>query len=76
MSFLLPPRGLDPLDVSPKDDPAKDVTSTSQNSLAHETQIEPDLARILQAWPTLPDSTGHARLDWEGVIPTTCGRID
>jgi len=24
------------------------------HSLAHETQIDPDLARLIDAWPTLP----------------------
>jgi hypothetical protein len=48
---------------SPRNDkPAKAVTETPPeatsvplaHSLARETQIDPDLARLIDAWPTLP----------------------
>jgi hypothetical protein len=48
------------LAISRKDQSSIDVTAhdpeTLAYSLARETQIDPDLARLIDAWPTLPDA--------------------
>jgi len=45
------------LPISRKGKPAKDVTETPLEPLAHslsrETQIDPDLSRLIAAWPVL-----------------------
>jgi hypothetical protein len=47
-----------PLSISRKGKPHKEVTENASefaaHSLARETQIDPDLARLIDAWPTLP----------------------
>jgi hypothetical protein len=48
-----------PLVVSPKDKPAKDVTEntpeTLARSLARKFENDPELARLVDAWPALPE---------------------
>ncbi len=52
--------------ISPKCNSAKEVTETPPetlaHSLAHETPIDPDLARVVSAWPDLPDAIRRAML--------------
>lgn len=67
-----------PLHVSRKGKQAKDVAETPPEPLAHslarESQIDPDLARLIDAWPMLPnvlragilamiDASGPKRVD-------------
>jgi hypothetical protein len=46
------------LPISRKGKAGKDVTANGPETLAHslarETQIDPDLARLIDAWPSLP----------------------
>ncbi len=47
-----------PLPISRKGKPCKEVTETAAefaaHSLAHDPQIDPDLARLIDGWPSLP----------------------
>jgi hypothetical protein len=48
------------LPISRKAKTGKDVAATGPESLAyslaHDSQIDPDLARLIHAWPTLPEA--------------------
>jgi hypothetical protein len=59
-NYLLPPGDSNPLPISRKGKTSKDVTATSPqtlaHSLAHEMQIDPDLARVIDAWPRLQEA--------------------
>jgi hypothetical protein len=54
----VPPVGLEPTDPNLQGIPEKQLTATPENALAHslaqDSQIDPDLARLIDAWPTLP----------------------
>ena len=56
----MPPVGLEPTDPNPQSIPIKQVTAIPEtalaNTLARESQIDPDLARLIDAWPTLPEA--------------------
>ena len=49
-----------PLPISRKGNAGKEVTANGPESLAyslaHDSQIDPDLARLIDAWPTLPEA--------------------
>ena len=54
------PEILSPLDAFPKSDVGKLVTSIGPETLAQtlscKTQMDPDLARLVEAWTTLPEA--------------------
>jgi hypothetical protein len=56
----------------PKIEVTQEVTETLPKSLAHslarETQIDPDLARIVEAWPGLPEAIRRAVLALIGSV--------
>jgi hypothetical protein len=56
----VPPVGLEPTDPNLQGIPEKQLTPTPENPLAHplarEIETCPDLARLIHAWPTLPDA--------------------
>jgi hypothetical protein len=58
------PRGIEPLTDSVQPAQTQDIIANSAeplaNSLARESQIDPALARIIDAWPTLPTAIRRA----------------
>jgi hypothetical protein len=51
--------GIEPATPTPQGKAGTPVTASPSfplaHSLARETQIDPDLARLIDAWPTLPE---------------------
>jgi hypothetical protein len=60
MVFRFRERDSNPLPILRKGKTGKHVTETGQEtlaySLAHDPQIDPDLARLIDAWPKLPEA--------------------
>jgi hypothetical protein len=50
--------GIEPASATPQAKVNTPVSATTENSLAHslarESQIDPELARLIDAWPKLP----------------------
>jgi hypothetical protein len=66
-------RGIEPLTSFPQSESVQqDATKAAPHlahSLARETQIDPDLARVLDAWPTLPEHIKAAVLALLNAAP-------
>jgi hypothetical protein len=66
--------GIEPGAENPQPTLPQDVAETKSKNLAHslaqESQIEPDLARVQAAWPSLP---GHVRAAICALVDTAKG---
>jgi hypothetical protein len=68
------PRGIEPLAASAERKSSKGLAPTDPQplaqTLARETSIDPELARVIEAWPDLPQAIRRALL---ALIDTACG---
>jgi hypothetical protein len=66
------PRGIEPLTSLPQGESEQQDATTAApalaQTLAREMQIDPDLARVVSAWPDLPEAIRRAVLALVGTL--------